>query len=112
MVADALESTNAATVQLGFTGIGTMLSTAHGTGTATKGTIITGNAASALSSKTCQMAYIPTADETFDVIVGGNKFSTGSGNGGSIDVYLTYIPLPNGDLSTSDFLSFRPGSTT
>jgi hypothetical protein len=104
-VAEAVESSGAATVQLGFTGVGSVLSTAHGSGAATLGTIITGNSNSALSSKTAQMIYIPIADETFDFIVGTAPISTGSG-AGKIDVFLTYIPLPTEDLSTAEFLSY------
>jgi len=37
-VTEALESTAAATVQIGFTGVGGMLSTAHGSGAFTVGT--------------------------------------------------------------------------
>ena len=81
------------------------LLTAHGSAAATVGTIITGNSNSALSSGSAQMAYIPTAADTFDFIVGGNVISTGSG-AGVIDVFLTYIPLPSEDLSTSEFLSY------
>ena len=103
-VAEALESTGA-TVQLGFTGVGHMLSTAHASGTATLGTIITGNAGSALSSKTYQAAYCLTAADTFDFIVGSQAITTGSG-AGKIDVFLTYIPVPVGDLDTSEFLTY------
>jgi hypothetical protein len=103
-MAEALESSGA-TIQLGFTGVGSMLSTVHASGAATAGTIITGNSNSALSSKTCQMVYIPTADETFDFIVGTGAITTGNGSG-KIDVFLTYIPLPTEDLSTAEFLSY------
>lgn len=101
-VTEALESTGI-TVQLGFTGVGSMLSTAHASGAATVGTIITGNSNSALSSKTSQMAYIPTADDTFDIIITGPITTAQSGE---FDVFLTYIPIPTEDLSTSEFLSY------
>ena len=104
-VAEAVESSGSATVQLGFTGVGHMLSTAHGSGAATLGTIITGNGGSALSSKTYQAAYCLTAADTFDFIVGAAPISTGSG-AGKIDVFLTYIPIPVGDLDTSEFLTY------
>lgn len=107
IVRTAMESTNAATLQLGFTGVGSILSTAHGSGAATVGTVITGNSNSALSSKTVQMAYVLTADDTFDCIVGTNKT-----NAGVVDVFLTYIPVPGVAMSTSDFLTYHPGSTS
>jgi len=103
-VSEALESSGI-TVQVGFTGVGSMLSTAHASGAATVGTIITGNSNSALSSKTTQMVYIPTADDTFDVITSG-AMTTASGYTGELDVYLTYIPLPTAVLTTADALSY------
>jgi hypothetical protein len=104
-VSAAVESTNAATVQIGFTGVGGMLSTAHASGAATLGTIITGNSNSALSSATYQLPYVLTANDTFDLIVGGNR-----ANAGKIDVFLTYIPVPVDDLSTDEFLTYTPGA--
>ena len=105
-VSEAMESSGA-TVQIGFTGVGSMLSTAHASGAATLGTIITGNANSALSSKAAQMVYPLTADDTFDCIIGTGDITTGNG-AGKIDVFLTYIPAPVDDLSTSEFLSYDP----
>jgi len=105
IVRTAVESTNAATIQIGFTGVGHMLSTAHASAAATAGTVITGNGGSALSSKTYQATYALTADDTFDLIVGTNK-----ANAGVIDVFLTYIPSPVNTLSSSDFLTYNPGA--
>jgi hypothetical protein len=105
-MAEALEATAASTIQFGFTGVGSMLSTAHGSGAATAGTIITGNSNSALSSKTAQMAYVLTAADTFDLIVGTAKISAG----GRADCYVVYVPTPQDSLSTSDFLSLSPGA--
>jgi len=99
-ITEVLTSTSAATIQFGFTGVGGMLSTAHGSGTAAVGTIITGNSNSALSSKTYQLPYVLTADDTFDLIL-----ATDAPSAGKADVFITYIPIPNEALSTSDFLS-------
>jgi len=103
-VATAMESTGA-TIQIGFTGVGSMLSTAHASGAATLGTIITGNANSALSSKTSQMVYCPIADDTFDLIVATQDITTALG-AGVLDVFLTYVPMPVDPLTTSEFLSY------
>jgi len=98
---ELLVSTNAATIQFGFTGVGGMLSTAHGSGAAVVGEIITGNANSALSSKTYQLAYVLTADDTFDLILAADKPSAGKA-----DCFITYIPVPDGDIDTANFVSF------
>lgn len=99
-VTETLASTAAATVQFGFTGVGGMLSTAHGSGAATAGTIITGNSNSALSSKTYQLAYALTADDTFDIIL-----ATDAPSAGKADCFVTYIPLPMDSIDTANFLS-------
>lgn len=99
-VTETLASTSAATVQFGFTGVGGMLSTAHGSAACTAGTIITGNANSALSSKTYQLAYALTADDTFDIILAIDPPSAGKA-----DCFVTYIPLPSEAIDTANFLS-------
>lgn len=99
-ITELLVSTAAATIQFGFTGVGGMLSTAHGSGAAAVGTIVTGNSNSALSSKTYQLPYVLTADDTFDLILAVDNPSAGKA-----DCFVTYIPLPTGNVSTADFLS-------
>lgn len=104
-MSEAHETGGAGTIQLGFTGVGGMLSTAHASAAATAGTIITGNSNSALSSATYQLPYVLTANDTFDLIVG-----TAAATAGQVDVYLTYVPVPVDDLSTSEFLTYTPGA--
>jgi hypothetical protein len=101
-VTEALVSTAAATIQLGFTGVGYMLTSVHASGAFTVGTILApgGAGASAVSSKQYCIPYVLTADDTFDVIL-----ATDAPSAGKADIFVTYVPIPQGNLSTSDFLS-------
>lgn len=92
-ITEAMESASAATVQIGFTG-SDMLSTAHGSGAAVLNTII------APPSTSTYNPYFLTAADTFDIIVASTACTAGK-----MDIFLTYIPIPNVDLSTSDFMS-------
>jgi hypothetical protein len=104
-VREALQTGGAGTVQLGFTGT-PILSSAHASGGAGLNVIISpmyAMGSSQLSSLTNQGSYTPMvlkADDTFDCILG----TTGP-SAGKVDVFVTYIPSPLEDLSTSDFLS-------
>lgn len=91
-VTEALETASAGTVTFGFTGT-PLLSTAHASATATLGTMI-------VPPDSSGMAMALTADDTFDLTLVTNVASAGKA-----DCYVTYIPMPVGDLSTSDFLS-------
>jgi hypothetical protein len=97
-ITETLASTNAATVQFGFTGK-PMLSTALGSGVAVAGYIahplgFTSNTAAACPP------YVLTADDTFDIILAVDPPSAGKA-----DCFITYVPIPTGDINTADFKS-------
>ena len=93
-VTEAMETAGAGTLQLGFTGT-QMLSSATGSAVAVLDAVLRP------STTAVKVPLVLTADDTFDIIVG-----TTSCTAGKVDVFVTYIPLPVDDLSTSDFLSY------
>lgn len=93
-VTEAMEAAGAATLQIGFTGTA-MLSSVHASATATLNTII------APSTTMVLLPLTLTADDTFDIIIGTTSLTAGK-----IDIFVTYVPIPIEDLSTSDFLSY------
>ena len=99
-VTEAMESAGSATIQLGFTGK-PMLTSAIGSGVATLGAVLYPiGYSSRVSSASSVEAYILAADDSFDLIVGTTSLTAGK-----VDVFLTYIPIPVDDLTTSDFYS-------
>lgn len=99
-ITEAMESSNAATIQFGFSSL--MVSSAHGSATATVGTIIAPHSPTSGTVVSYEPVVL-TADDTFDLIVGGNKIDTGGA--GKADCFVTYVPLPQEALTTAEFLS-------
>lgn len=91
----------AGTFQLGITGTG-MLTSALSSGTATAVGAIVGPS----STMVLNPIWLKT-DDTFDVIIG----TSGGATAGKVDVYITYVPIPQAALSTSEFLSVVCPST-
>lgn len=110
-IIEALETGGAGTVTFGFTGT-PMLTTAIASGAATIGAVFgpmyAMGVSSQVSSLTAVSAYTPIvlkAEDTFDCAVGTTAPGATTGGAGKADIYVTYVPVPNGTLSTSEFLS-------
>ena len=106
-ITETLASTNAATIQFGFTG--TPMLTAALTSASTDAAAgqvhgaIYAMGSSLASSGTAWVSYTPMqlrADDTFDCIL-----ATDPPSAGKADCYITYIPVPSGDIDTANFLS-------
>jgi hypothetical protein len=95
-VVEAMESGGAATLQLGFTGKH-MLSSALGSGAATLGLILSPMGFTSNTANACP-PYVLTANDTFDSIIASTYCTAGK-----VDVFVTYIPLPINDLTTTEF---------
>jgi hypothetical protein len=78
---------------LGLTGT-PLLSSAHGSSSAGLGVIVAPPDSSGMS-------IVLTANDTVDLTIG----TSGAATAGKMDVYISYIPTPVGDLTTADFLS-------
>jgi len=97
-ITEAFETTAASApvgFTVGFTGT-EMISSVIASGTAVLGYV------GGPSSTAVKIPITLTADDSFDITTG----SSGGATAGKMDVYLTYIPSPIDDLSTSDFLSY------
>ena len=92
---EAFETAGSGTVQLGFTGA-QMLSSPIGSAASVVGSII------AHSSTAINPTYVLSANDTFDIIIDASGLSTA----GKWDVFLTYVPVPINDLSTSEFRQY------
>lgn len=96
-VVESATSDGSATVRLGFTGVAGQLTAATAVASVTAGTVMVASA---------PVTYTLTANDTFDLTVG-----TAALTGGVIDVFLTYIPAPANDLSSTDFLTVTPAAS-
>lgn len=97
---EAYDSSGAGTFQLGFTGT-EMLTSALSSGTATAVDAVVGPTTTAVLNP-----LVLVADDTFDVIIG----TSGGASAGKVEVFITYVPIPVQNLSTSDFLSYVTSS--
>lgn len=98
-VVEAYESTGSGTFQLGFAST-QMLSSAIASGVAVL------NAVLRPSSTAATTPLVLTANDTFDFIPGTSV----TASAGKVDVYVTYIPMPDNNLTTGDFVSYTVSS--
>ncbi len=100
-IKELLVSTAAATVQFGFTAQ-KVLTTATGSGVAVVGAILPAMQLTFTSDTAVSAAapYTLEAADTFDIILAVDKPSAGKA-----DIFLTYVPVPTGDIDTANFLS-------
>ena len=91
IVTTAFASTASATLQIGFTGKTQLSAAAAKTSIDAVGDVLPGSATSTYGS-----AYVLTADDTFDFIVGTAPF-----NAGAMDVSVAYIPPPDGEADST-----------
>ena len=96
-VVETYVSSGAGTFQLGFTGED-LLTSALASAAAQEGAILTPTSGGG--------PLHLEASDTFDVIIG----TSGGASAGKVDVFLTYIPVPAEDLSTSEFRQFVTSS--
>ena len=109
-ITENLETGTAGTVQFGFSGT-PMRTSAAASAAAIADAIFApmyGHDNTAISSLTAVGTYAPIvlkADDTFDIIAASTAPGATTGGAGKADVFVTYVPVPTGYISTADFLS-------
>lgn len=98
-VVEGYESTGSGTFQIGFAST-QMLTSALSSSVAVLGAVLRP------SSSAATTPHVLTADDTFDFVPGTSV----TASAGKVDVFVTYIPMPNEDLTTADFKSFTVSS--
>lgn len=98
-VQEGYQSTGSGTFQIGFTGT-QLITSALSSSVAVLGAVLRP------SSTAATTPHVLTADDTFDFIPGTSV----TASAGKVDVFVTFIPMPNEALTTSDFKSYTVSS--
>ena len=110
-ITEALATGGAGTIKFGFSATPMLTSAAVSTDAslnAILGPMYAMGVSSLVSSLTAVSAYTPMvlkANDTFDIITGTTAPGVTSTGTGKADCYVTYVPIPYGAITTSDFLS-------
>jgi len=110
-IVEAMNTGGAGTVKFGFTATPMLTSAAVSTDASLNsilGPMYAMGVSSLVSSLTAVSAYTPIvlkANDTFDITVATTAPGATTAGAGKADCYVTYVPIPYGTITTSDFLS-------